>query len=92
MDYTPFYLELNDRLRRAGSQAALAKEMGCTKAYVCILLNGKQRPSIKMIEALGLEVVIRWKGQPDERANQDCAADLDAGGARDLRHDLACDG
>ena len=43
--------------RSFGSQAKLARKMKVSPAYICRVLQGKQRPSGKILKAMGLKCV-----------------------------------
>ena len=50
---------LKERTHAAGSQAALARELRITPAYLSQVLRGTREPGPKLLQALGLERVIR---------------------------------
>jgi transcriptional regulator with XRE-family HTH domain len=49
---------LQRKVQRAGTQAALAKELGITAAYLGDVLHGKREPGPKLLNALGFRRVI----------------------------------
>lgn len=56
-----FILFLRKQLPRYGSQNAMARAMGISGAYLSDLLNGKREPGEKVLNALGLERVVRYE-------------------------------
>jgi transcriptional regulator with XRE-family HTH domain len=51
---------LQRRVQSAGTQAALAKELGITAAYLGDVLNGKREPGPTLLNALGFRRVITY--------------------------------
>ena len=51
---------LQRRVQTAGTQAALAKELGITAAYLGDVLNGKREPGPTLLNALGFRRVITY--------------------------------
>jgi transcriptional regulator with XRE-family HTH domain len=51
---------LQRKVQRAGTQAALAKELGITAAYLGDVLNGKRKPGPTLLDALGYRRVITY--------------------------------
>jgi transcriptional regulator with XRE-family HTH domain len=51
---------LQRRVQTAGTQAALAKELGITAAYLGDVLNGKRKPGPTVLNALGFRRVITY--------------------------------
>ena len=51
---------LQRKVQRAGTQAALAKELGITAAYLGDVLNGKRKPGPTLLNALGFCLVITY--------------------------------
>lgn len=50
--------ELKRRVAKAG-QAAVARDLGVSRSYICHLLKNRRPPSIAIAESLGFEVVYR---------------------------------
>ena len=48
---------LRQRAARAGSQAALAQQLGITPTYLSEVLGGRREPGPKFLRALGLRRV-----------------------------------
>ena len=51
---------LQRKVQRAGTQAALAKELGITAAYLGDVLNGKRKPGPTLLNAIGFRRVITY--------------------------------
>jgi DNA-binding phage protein len=54
-------------VKRAGGQAAWAKETGTSRAVINKILNGQMSPTKKVIRALNLRVVFARERSPDKR-------------------------
>ena len=52
---------MGERIKSAGSQAAFAREIDVTPAYVSLVMSGERPIGIRMIHALGLRRVIRYE-------------------------------
>jgi len=52
---------LQQEVQRKGTQAALAKELGITAAYLGDVLNGKRMPGPTLLNALGFRRVITYE-------------------------------
>ena len=46
------------KVERAGTQLAVAKELGITSAYLGAVLRGKREPGPSILDALGIRRVI----------------------------------
>jgi len=51
---------LRKRIKQAGTQSALARELGITSAYLHDILNGNREPGENVLSALGLRRVIAY--------------------------------
>ena len=51
---------LQRKVQRAGTQAALAEELGVTAVYLGDVLLGKREPGPKLLNALGFRRVITY--------------------------------
>ena len=63
MTLTAFRRELERRVRAAGSQRNLAKQLGVSAMFLCDILKGRRDPGAKLLTAMGYErkVSIRRK-------------------------------
>lgn len=52
---------LASRVHKAGSQAALAAELGVSPAYIHDVLKGKREPGKGILEPLGLERIVTYR-------------------------------
>lgn len=55
------------QLKRAGTQKALASDLGISQAYLNDVLQGRREPAGKLLAALGLERVVTYR--KTEKAN-----------------------
>ena len=53
--------ELRKRLDKAGTQTALAKELGISKPYLSDILKGKRDPGPKVLAQLGIRRVVTFE-------------------------------
>ena len=53
------------RIERAGSQAALARECGISPQYLNYVISGRQEPGPKFLAGLGLSRVITYQEQEE---------------------------
>ncbi len=60
IDASPVIEALQAEVAKTGSQAAAAKKLGITGAYVSDLLAGKREPGGKVLRALGFLRVVRY--------------------------------
>ena len=51
---------LQQKIQRAGTQTAIAKELGITPAYLGDVLRGKRDPGPSLLNALGFRRVITY--------------------------------
>jgi hypothetical protein len=58
---------LRDVVARAGSQKATALEAGVSYAFLNDVLHGRREPSGLLLDALGLERVVRYRAKPETR-------------------------
>ena len=52
---------IRERIKCTGTQAAFAKKVGITPAYLCDILQQKRSIGIKVLKYLGLEVCYQDK-------------------------------
>ena len=52
---------IRERIKVCGTQAAFAKKVGITPAYLCEILQAKRSIGIKVLKYLGLEVCYQDK-------------------------------
>jgi len=52
---------LQRKIRHAGTQAAVAKELGITAAYLGDVLHGKREPGPTLLDGLGLRRVVTYE-------------------------------
>lgn len=52
---------IRERIKCTGTQAAFAKKVGITPAYLCEMLQQKRSIGIKVLKYLGLEVCYQDK-------------------------------
>ena len=52
---------IRERIKCTGTQAAFAKKVGITPAYLCEILQAKRSIGIKVLKYLGLEVAYQDK-------------------------------
>ena len=52
---------LQHKIQQAGTQTAVAKELGITPAYLGDVLRGKREPGPSVLNALGLRSVITYE-------------------------------
>jgi transcriptional regulator with XRE-family HTH domain len=57
---------IKERLIKAGSQEALAKEFGVSQQYIGDLLRRKRTPGETVLNALGLQKVIYYERREEE--------------------------
>ena len=55
--------KLNKMAEEAGSQAALAKQLGISPSYLSDVLNGLRNPGVSLLAPLGLEAVIEYRSR-----------------------------
>lgn len=53
--------ELQERLEKAGSQAALARELNVSQPYLSNVLAGRAEPGPLVLEAMGIEKVVTYQ-------------------------------
>jgi DNA-binding transcriptional regulator YdaS (Cro superfamily) len=61
MNRTAFDTMLAALIKRAGSQAAAAAELGISTAYLSDVKNGRRAPGDKLLAALGLKRSIQYE-------------------------------
>ena len=53
--------ELRKRLDKAGTQTALAKELGISKPYLSDILRGRRDPGPKVLEQIGIRRIVMFE-------------------------------
>jgi Helix-turn-helix len=61
MDREQLIAKLKQLVEKAGSQAALAKELGVSPSYLSDVLNGLRQPGISLLAPLGLESITEYR-------------------------------
>jgi transcriptional regulator with XRE-family HTH domain len=61
MDREQLIAKLKHLAEKAGSQAALAKELGVSPSYLSDVLNGLRQPGISLLAPLGLESITEYR-------------------------------
>jgi transcriptional regulator with XRE-family HTH domain len=60
-DRAQLIVKLKDMAESAGSQLALAKQLGISTSYLSDVLNGRQEPSKALLVPLGFERVTFYR-------------------------------
>lgn len=61
MTKTEFMLFLHDKIREAGDQKTLAKQLGVSQGYLSDVLLGRREPADKILTCLGLRRVVTFE-------------------------------
>lgn len=61
MTKTEFMLFLHDKIREAGDQKTLAKQLGISQGYLSDVLLGRREPADKILTGLGLRRVVTFE-------------------------------
>ena len=61
MTTSEFLLFLHDRIREAGDQKTLAKQLGVSQGYLSDVLLGRREPADKILTRLGLRRVVTFE-------------------------------
>lgn len=61
MTKTEFMLFLHDKIREAGDQKTLAKQLGVSQGYLSDVLLGRREPADKILTRLGLRRVVTFE-------------------------------
>ena len=65
MDETQLRVHLDNLADNAGSQRALAKELGISEAFLTDVLRYRRNPGEKLLKALGLRKIILYEESPN---------------------------
>jgi transcriptional regulator with XRE-family HTH domain len=55
---------LRDACKAAGGESMLARKIGVTQQLISAVLTGRREPRGKILDALGLEVVVSYRRKP----------------------------
>ena len=61
MTKSEFMLFLHDKIREAGDQKTLAKQLGVSQSHLSDVLNGRREPADKILTGLGLRRVVTFE-------------------------------
>lgn len=58
--------ELRRRLATAGTQKALADQLGISQPFLCQVINGQREPGKALLDTLGLERVVIYQPKQEQ--------------------------
>lgn len=61
LSYQDMIDELDRAIARAGNTARFAEQLGLTAAYLSQVKSGKRLPSVRLLDALGMEKVTAYR-------------------------------